>query len=294
MAASRTPTELRHPGAQTNCPRCTGTGTEVDRLGEYAYAKPCACVELCPVCRGAGMIATADSYRARRKRCLCQVVLARHQAFNVGGIPARHADSTRASFVPAGRHQTAVLAAVSKYLGRFDPNAAENRGLVLYGDVGRGKTHLLVALLRELVLRYGVKFKFIEFSHLLADLKSGFDQGRGSAELLDPLANVPVLAIDELGKGRNTEFEGTILDELVSRRYNAMRPIIATTNYNPEATGDGVVSAAAVAVGTARRPGLEDRVGDRVYSRLRETCDFIEVRGDDHRARRGRNQPGRS
>ena len=237
MAASRTPTELRHPGARQDCPRCAGTGTEVGPRSERAFAEPCACVGQCPVCRDSGLIATSDAFRARRKRCVCRVVQARQRAFNASGIPARHSNSTRPTFSPADQHQTAVLTAVSGYLASFDPTAYENRGLVLYGDVGRGKTHLLVALLRELVFRYGVRIKFVEFSHLLADLKSGFDQGQGTSSLLDPLTDVEVLAIDELGKGRGTEFEGTILDELVSRRYNAMRPILATTNYHPVSTG---------------------------------------------------------
>jgi DNA replication protein DnaC len=142
-------------------------------------------------------------------------------------------------------------------------------------------------MLRELVFRYGVSARFVEFSHLLADLKSGFDSGRGAAELIDPLVAVDVLAIDELGKGRNTEFEGTVLDELVSRRYNAMKPILATTNYsaNPP-SGRAVVNAAEVAVGVAPPPTLADRVGERIWSRLRETCDFVEVKGDDYRERR--------
>ena len=289
---NRPPTELRHPGAQPDCPKCTGTGTRVVRNGEVAAAVACTCVERCPVCRGSGLIATSDDPRSRRKRCVCQVVVARQKAFSAAGIPARHADSTRASFVPAGRHQTAVLAAVSKFLASFAPTANENRGLILHGDVGRGKTHLLVALLRELVFRHGVRVKFVEFSHLLADLKAGFDHGQGASVLLDPLVEYEVLAIDELGKGRNTEFEGTVLDELVSRRYNAMRPILATTNYAPESSGAAVVSAAAVAVGTVARPGLADRVGDRVYSRLRETCDFIEVQGEDHREKRAEPEGG--
>ena len=288
MGVSRTPTELRHPGAQPDCPRCTGTGTQVSRQGEYAFAEPCACVGLCPVCNGTRLVPTTDHYRARRKRCICQVVTARQNAFNAAHIPARHADSTRASFVPQGHHQTAVLTAVSAYLRAFDPAIRENRGLVLFGDVGRGKTHLLVALLRELVFRQGVRVKFVEFTHLLADLKSGFDMGRGMSVLIDPLVEVEVLAVDELGKGRNTEFEGTVLDELISRRYNAMRPILATTNYAPGATGNAVANAAAIQVGTGHRPGLGDRVGERVYSRLRETCDFIEVQGEDYRERRGR------
>jgi DNA replication protein DnaC len=280
--------DLVHPGARPECRECGGTGVAVVREQDLAVARPCACVGQCPRCQGTGLVATSDAFRAPRRRCACQAVLARMRAFDAVGVPARHADSTRASFVVSSKHQTAVLQAVTKYLNDHD-RERDNRGLVLWGDVGRGKTHLLVALVRELVLRKGVSARFVEFSHLLADLKAGFDTGRGAAELLDPLVKVDVLAIDELGKGRNTEFESTVVDELVSRRYNAMRPILATTNYAAErASGRAVANMAEAALGHAALPTLADRVGDRVFSRLRETCDFVEVKGDDWREQRGR------
>lgn len=283
MSSGRAPAEIRHPTARPSCPECGGDGVAVLREGERAVARPCRCVGVCPLCRGTGLVATSDTYRAPRRRCICQVFAQRMRQFDAAQVPARHAASTLASFVPASRHQTEVLQAVFGYAKEFRPGA-ENRGLVLHGAVGRGKTHLAVALLRELVLRHGASGRFVEFSHLLADLKSGFDSGRGAAALIDPLVAVDVLVIDELGKGRNTEFEGTVVDELVSRRYNAMRPIVATTNYAPgSAVGQRVANAAEVQLGTAPPPTLADRVGDRVYSRLRETCDFVEVRGEDFR-----------
>lgn len=260
------------------------------REEEWAKARLCACVGPCPICRGTGLVATSDDFRAPRKRCICQAVDQRMRMFDRVGIPARHAHSTIASFRDASQHQTAVKQSVFAYARGFLPGK-DNRGLVLFGPVGRGKTHLAVALLRELVLRHGASAKFVEFSHLLADLKSGFDSGRGPAALIDPLVAVDVLVIDELGKGRNTEFEGTVLDELVSRRYNAMRPIVATTNYAPGASsGQRVANAAQVQIGAGGMPSLVDRVGDRVYSRLRETCDFVEVRGDDFREHRRRSR----
>lgn len=282
--------ELRHPAARLGCRECGGEGFVVGREGERAVATLCTCVGPCPQCGGTGLVAMSDAFRAPRRRCVCQAVLQRLRMFDAVGIPARHADSTRANFVPTSKLQVAVLMAVTKYLDDYDPKR-ENRGLVLYGAVGRGKTHLLVALLRELVFRHGVAARFVEFSHLLADLKAGFDSGRGAAELLDPLVGVTVLAIDELGKGRNTEFEGTVLDELVSRRYNAVLPILATTNFAPSpSTGRATANAADVQLGAAQAPSLVDRVGDRVFSRLRETADFVEVKGDDYREKRPRTR----
>ena len=287
MARSRT---LKHPGAKSDCRTCNGLGSVVVPDGEVARAAPCDCLERCPLCKGTGFVASSDQYRAPRARCACQVALARARAIDAVGIPARHATSTlaRSSFVPQNREQTVVLGAVSQYLAAFEAGTP-NRGLVLHGDVGRGKTHLLVALLRELVVSKGVRARFVEFSHLLADLKTGFDRGQGTAALIDPLVEVDVLGIDELGKGRATEFEAMVIDEIISRRYNAMRPVLATSNFEPgEATGRSQGNAAARQLGMESAPTLRDRVGDRVYSRLRETCDFVPVQGDDYRELRRR------
>jgi DNA replication protein DnaC len=278
----------RHPGARPDCRSCGGEGFVVTHESEVAVARHCSCVARCPDCGDTGLVAVAPTFRAARRRCTCKLVEQRMASFDAASIPARHATSTRASFVPSSQHQTAVLGAVSRWLATWQPGS--ERGLILYGDVGRGKTHLLVAMLRELVLVRGTAVRFVEFSHLLADLKAGFDAGRGAAALLDPLVAVEVLAIDELGKGRHTEFESMVVDELVSRRYNAMRPILATTNFLPHSgTGRAVVGAAEAGLGMAAPPSLVDRVGERVFSRLRETCDFVEVKGEDYRA-----QPRRS
>ena len=266
-----------HPGVDRACSLCNGCGYRVMRDGELAKASLCTCVSACPHCKDTGFVAVDEALRARRARCRCREFHGRISNFNDIGIPARHAGSTREAFDTTGARMQGFLT-VSQYIQRWE-DEGDKRGLVLYGAVGRGKTHLLVALLRELVFGYGVTARFVEFSHLLADLKSGFDIGRGSASTLDPLVAVDVLAIDELGKGRNTEFEGTVVDELVSRRYNAARPILATTNYAPGSSKNRAVPNMA----TGEMPSLVDRVGDRVYSRLRETADFVPLRGDDYR-----------
>jgi DNA replication protein DnaC len=276
-------------GAESKCKHCHGDAFVVVRDGGRAVAPWCECVaQPCGVCQGTGFVTTGESRASAVRKCVCQGALARMNRFNDAGIPARHSGSTRLSFKPSNRAQSAVLARVSAWLRDFEPGQS-CRGLVLHGDVGRGKTHLMVALLREVILNKGASGSFVEFSHLLADIKSGFDAGHGQSRLLDPLAGVQLLAFDELGKGRNTSFEESVLDELISRRYNADLPIVATTNYAPgPSTGLKVGNAADIDVnGRVRhRPALVDRVGVRVYSRLREMCDFIGVTGEDYRERK--------
>lgn len=275
-------------GAESGCATCHGEALVVERKAGHAVARWCVCLpQPCALCQGTGFVMTGDGREAPVRKCDCQQMQSRMRRFNEAGVPARHAGSTRLSFKPTNRAQSAVLAKVSAWVRDFEPGEP-CRGLVLHGDVGLGKTHLMVALLREVILNKGATGKFMEFSHLLADIKSGFDAGHGQSRLMDPLMGVQLLAFDELGKGRNTSFEETVLDELISRRYNADLPIVCTTNYAPgPSTGRSVGNAADIdGHGNLRhRPALVDRVGPRVYSRLREMCDFIGVTGEDYRER---------
>jgi DNA replication protein DnaC len=288
---------LRHPGADPVCKICRGRGLAVEQQGEIAVAVACVCLRPCPICQGAGFVrpttslrdaASLKQFRAPVRRCDCVRAEARKRVFDDAKIPGRYWAATLASFDKKNAPQAEARA--NAYASSFKVGEP-HRGLVFHGPVGRGKTHLMVALLRELILRYGVTARFVEFSHLLSDIKFSFDRG-GTADIVEPLATVDILAIDELGKGRNTEFEGTVIDEIVTRRYNAGRTILGTSNY---ATGPATGRAAPnPAEDDAQRvmPTLVDRVGERVYSRLRETTDFVEMKGEDfrellaHKARR--------
>ena len=46
---------------------------------------------------------------------------------------------------------------------------------------------------------------------------------KSGGEIIQPLSEVEVLAIDELGRGRGSAFELETMDELIARRYNAGR-----------------------------------------------------------------------
>jgi DNA replication protein DnaC len=270
-----------HPAIDLDCRQCRGLGAVILRDGEVAVATRCDCVGRCPACNDGGWIAPDGGILGRgvkRIRCACMRLPSRIEKFNLANIPGRHATSTLATFKPATKELTVAMRAVAVWIKGFK-RREETRGLVLYGDVGRGKTHLLVAAVREVIFVHGATARFVEFSHLLADIKSGFDRGQGMGATVDDLVGCDVLAIDELGKGRNNEFEGTVLDELISRRYNAARTVIGTTNFPPvgatgRPTGDLV---------SGDLPALADRVGPRVFSRFREMCDFQPVVGDDWR-----------
>ena len=158
---------------------------------------------------------------------------------------------------------------------------SEKRGLVLSGRVGRGKTHLMIGLIKVLIFEHGRPVKFIEFSRLLSMLREGYSRGQSDAVLLGSLADAPILAIDELGKGRLTDWELAIIDDVISRRYNTEGTLLATTNYKwATASGTALPN---LAVTDYTQQNLGDRVGPRVFSRLQEMCKSYPVGGDDYR-----------
>ncbi len=275
-----TPLPADHPAISLDAYR-------VVARGELAVAEPLS-RPLCPACSGSGYASREVEGVFTTGRCRCQMLPDRIQLFNRAGIPARYAHATFVSFAQSETGQLKdldpsairALGTCSQFVDGYTPGAL-NRGLSLYGDVGRGKTHLLIALVRELIFRHGVEVRFMEFSRLLSMLKEGYSEGRSDAPLLTELAEVEVLAIDELGKGRLSDWELTIIDEVISRRYNAMGCTLATTNYTP-----GPPSGAAppnLATTTTSVQTVGDRVGDRVFSRLLQLVDFVEVAGRDFR-----------
>ena len=265
---------------------CSGRGFKLEKKGPYIRSSICDCVTGCVSCLG-NMIRVDEDGQSRSCKTPSPALIS--NLFNEAKIPSRYLDSSLAKFENFTGNGESLLSNLAKYTESF--TKSDNQGLVISGPVGVGKTYLLASVAKELVMK-GVSVKFVDFFQLLAEIKASFSKKESEELILKPLIEVDVLCIDELGKGRNTEFELTIIDQIVMGRYNQDKPIIATTNYlfkdqnnqhnfNVDLTQKTDETASRFSpdvFGT-----LKNRVGSRIYSRLEECCHFAELSGSDFR-----------
>ena len=118
----------------------------------------------------------------------------------------------------------------------FAEGQATHPFLTLGGPVGTGKTHLEVAIARTWIeTDRGMAF-YYQVGRLLNQLRRGY--GREDKDdvysLLDTIETTSLLALDDLGVQRPSEWATEMLDEIINERYQHGRYTVITTNRPPE------------------------------------------------------------
>lgn len=100
--------------------------------------------------------------------------------------------------------------------------------LTLQGDVGRGKTHLAIAICREWLKR-GWPAKYAYVPLLLSDLRQGVEEDAYKARLHTYL-HVPLLVLDDLGTEKPTDWVTEQLTTIIDQRMMSGLYMVVTTN----------------------------------------------------------------
>jgi DNA replication protein DnaC len=155
---------------------------------------------------------------------------------------------------------------VRDYARRIDAQLDAGRGLWIFGGVGTGKTTLAMLVSRH-ALDAGRSVAIYSMPRLLAELRETYDDDaeQSYTEMLDRLASVDLLHIDDFGAEQATPWVQEQFYALINARYEDERAVLVTTNIE-------------------QRDDLVEQIGERTVSRLQEMCELIPLFGDDARA----------
>ena len=231
--------------------------------------------ETCQTCEGTGWVLLREEDREEVSACPgCRSQSRSGQRFQSAAIPPRYAQQGFETFsTPHPQQQRALLRSI-EFVEAF-PEL--ERGLLFVGPCGVGKTHLSVAILKALLARHETSARFVDEAELLRSLQHSYGQDSQSSEeeLLAPLHRAALLVWDDLGTGRPTEWVRETIHTIINYRYTNQLLTIFSSNWKlPEKS---------TAEGLSREPTLSDRIGERLYSRVLEMCEIVEMKGPDFR-----------
>lgn len=239
----------------------------------------------CPLCNGTGWRPVEkDGWRAV-ERCSCQKVP--HDSswwMDRAKIPARFHDCDFDQFFDMSN--SSLQFAILKARAFAEHYPLVERGLLFMGNPGVGKTHLAVAVMKHIMLQKGIDCLFCSFPEFLQQLQESYDPVslRSKSEILQPILETEVVAIDDIGARRVTDWVEDTVTYILNHRYNHKKATLLTTNL-PDSQESPGESSVARPTGARYRAvdTLTDRIGVRMYSRLFEMCEKISIHAKDFR-----------
>lgn len=108
-----------------------------------------------------------------------------------------------------------------------------NHNIVFLGNVGVGKTHMAAVAYNDVHKFTGLRPVWLSVTTFVGQMAALFSAKNGELDaLLALLSGVPVLVLDDLGRGGLEASQGVSanLYKIINNRYNALLPTIVTTN----------------------------------------------------------------
>ncbi len=222
----------------------------------------------CAICEDTGWKTITIDGVSRVARCECWQQRFSQSLMKNARIPRRYAHCELSNFEI---HTDTQRAAHQKAVRLVDQFPAVEKGLLFWGDAGVGKTHLAVALMREVIIRKSARAAFYEVRELLKLVRDTYRDSTEMSELdvLKPVLEAELLVLDDLGLEKKSEWVDETIGLVINTRYSERRLTVITTNLQDvESTEPG---------------SFVFQLGLRTRSRLKEMCEWMRIDSADVR-----------
>ena len=149
------------------------------------------------------------------------------------------------------------------YVAHWEEMKAKSLGLLLWGDVGTGKS-FFAGCIANALLEKGIPVLMTNFSRILNSLTGMYSDDRN--QFIDSLNKYSLLIIDDLGIERGTEFSLEQVFNVIDSRYRSKKPMIVTTNLTLDELKHPV-----------------DLAHARIYDRILERCVPLKINNQNIR-----------
>ena len=207
-----------------------------------------------------------EAIQAEKERKELQELQRKIRQLKATGIQEQHLREWK--FAVAEENRDIQMA--KKYVENWSKVRVENLGLLLWGEVGTGKS-FVAACIANALLEQGVPVLMTNFSKILNQMGALYSKER--YRYIASLSHFPLLIMDDLGIERSTEYALEQVYAVIDERYKSGQPLIVTTNLT---------------IGEIRNP--RDVAHARIYSRILEMCTPVPMGGGDRRTVIGREK----
>jgi len=165
-------------------------------------------------------------------------------------IGARFADATLDNYAATLPEQVKVASSIKGYAGSAKEHIGAGDGIVLFGNAGTGKTHLLAAVCKD-TIQAGFTVGWHNGQDVFARCRDAIDLHVPEKDIVDELTEPDVLVLDDLlpPGGTLTPYQAGILYRVIDTRYRNRKPTMVTMN---------------VADGTEAEQGMGVQIVDRL------------------------------
>jgi DNA replication protein DnaC len=175
----------------------------------------------------------------RRDACALARVRAEARQRRINKLVCRSAIPPRyqtASLEQPASEQAHAYGIARQFVEQFPDHCRTGAGLIFWGDIGTGKTHLGCAVANVLISQMRSVMYCTALETILL-IKAAWHRNTGGSEYetYERFTIPELLIIDELGIQHGSAFEQMVMTAIIDARCRQCLPTIGITNLTPEA-----------------------------------------------------------